>query len=184
MQARGLQPDREAVQLLAERVEGNLLAAAQEIDKLALLYGQGRVDAEQVAAAVADSARYNGFELLEAALSGDGVRAARILEGLRAEGVEPLSLLGLLVWEVRNITAIARDAAGGNLDGAIARHGVWEKRKPMVRAALQRHPGERRWQRFLLLGARIDRQVKGQEPGNPWDELLHLALLISGVRPV
>jgi DNA polymerase-3 subunit delta len=54
----------------------------------------------------------------------------------------------------------------------------------MVRAALQRHPGERRWQRFLALGARIDRQVKGQEPGNPWDELLQLALLISGVRPV
>jgi DNA polymerase-3 subunit delta len=183
MQARGLQPTREAVQLLAERVEGNLLAAAQEIDKLRLLFGEGPLNADQVAEAVANSARFSSFELLDAALAGDGARAARILHGLRAEGVEPLAVLGLLLWEGRNLVSIAGEAGRTSVDAAMAKHKVWEKRKPLIRAALSRHP-PRRWQRLLLLGARIDRQVKGQEPGNPWDELLQLALFIAGVRVV
>jgi DNA polymerase-3 subunit delta len=183
MQSRGLQPSREAVQLLADRVEGNLLAAAQEIDKLALLVGKGPLDAQQVAEAVADSARYGNFELLEAAMAGDGVRVTRILDGLRGEGTEPLAVLGTFMWEVRNLAAMAREATRGGVDAVIARHGVWEKRKPLVRAALQRHT-ERRFQRALVWGARIDRMVKGQETGNPWDELLQLALFIAGVRVV
>lgn len=183
MHGRGLQGTPEAVQLLADRVEGNLLAAAQEIDKLRLLHGEGHLDAEQIAASVADSARFNNFELLDAALAGDGVRAVRILNGLRAEGEEPLLILGLLMKEVRNLAAMAEEAGGGGVDAVMARHRVWEKRKPLVRAALGRH-NARRWQRALLLGARVDRQVKGLEPGNPWDELLQLALFIAGVRLV
>lgn len=183
MQARGMQGTPEAVQLLADRVEGNLLAAAQEIDKLRLLYGEGRVDAEQVAAAVADSARFGNFELLDAALAGDGARAARILNGLRAEGEEPLRILGLLMKEVRGLAAMAEDASRSGVDAAMAKHRVWDKRKPLTRAALGRH-NARRWQRALLLGARVDRQVKGLEPGNPWDELLQLTLFIAGVRVV
>lgn len=184
MLSRGLRPDREAVQLLADRVEGNLLAAAQEIEKLRLFHGEGALRAEEVAAAVADSARFNGFELLEAALAGDGTRTARIVRGLQAEGEDLLPLLGLLMWEVRRMAAIAREAArGGNVEEAMGRHGVWEKRRPLARAALRRHDA-RRWQRLLARGARVDRVLKGQEPGNGWDELLQLALLISGVRLV
>ncbi|MCK9532653.1 MAG: DNA polymerase III subunit delta [Gammaproteobacteria bacterium] len=183
MQSRGLQATPDAVQLLADRVEGNLLAAAQEIDKLRLLYGEGRVDAAQVAEAVANSARFGTFELLDAALAGDGVRAARILQGLRAEGVEPLAVLGVLLWEGRNLVGVAGEAPVTGVDAAMAKYRIWDKRKPLVRAALTRHK-PRQWQRLLLLGARIDRQVKGQEPGNPWDELLQLALFIAGVRVV
>lgn len=183
MQVRGLQGTPEAVQLLADRVEGNLLAAAQEIDKLRLLYGEGQLDVEQVAAAVADSSRFGNFELLDAALAGDGARAARILNGLHVEGEEPLRILGLLMKEVRSLAAMAEDASRSGADAAMAKHRVWDKRKPLMRAALGRH-NARRWQRALLLGARIDRQVKGLEPGNPWDELLQLTLFIAGVRVV
>ena len=91
MRAHGMQPSRDALQLLAERVEGNLLAADQEIEKLYLLHGSGSLDLETVTELVADSARYDIFGLVDAALAGDAVYAQRILGGLRAEGVEPVT---------------------------------------------------------------------------------------------
>ena len=101
MRARGLSASPEAAQLLAERVEGNLLAAAQEIEKLLLLYGESSVDAEMVEQGVADSARYDIFELVDTALLGDAPRVARIMEGLHGEGVEPILILWALVREIR-----------------------------------------------------------------------------------
>lgn len=179
--ARGIEISTEAARLLAERVEGNLLAAAQEVEKLHLLYGEGKLDVEQVLAAVGGSSRYNPFLLLESALLGDGPRAIRILDGLRGEGTEPLAILGALVWEIRNVTTMAADAASGGIEQAMARGRVWDKRKQAIRAALQRHPA-RRWQQLLARCARIDRMAKGRESGNAWDELVQLTLLIAGQR--
>ena len=93
--------DPGAAELLAERVEGNLLAAQQEIEKLALLMPAGRVSIEAMQAAVANSARYDVFQLGEAALDGDAPRSLRILEGLRAEGVEPPLVLWAICRELR-----------------------------------------------------------------------------------
>ncbi|GAB4289268.1 MAG: DNA polymerase III subunit delta [Thiohalomonadaceae bacterium] len=184
LQARGLQATPEAAQLLADRVEGNLLAAAQEAEKLALLYGSGPLDAEQVRSAVADSARYDVFELADAALGGDAPRCARILEGLRGEGDDPVLILWALVREVRALAQIAAgQAAGTPLATLLQEHRVWDKRKPLYQAALQRH-NLRRWRTLLRRAARLDRICKGAEPGNPWDELLQFSLLMAGVRIV
>jgi len=184
LRSRGLQPTVEAAQLLAERVEGNLLAAAQEVEKLALLCGAGPLDAEQVRSAVADSARYDVFELADTALAGDGARCARVLEGLRGEGDEPVLILWALVREVRALAQIAAGQAGGTpLDTLLQQHKVWDKRKPLYLAALKRH-NLRRWRALLRRAARLDRICKGAEPGNPWDELLQFSLLMAGVRIV
>jgi DNA polymerase-3 subunit delta len=182
--SRGLQPTPEAAQLLAERVEGNMLAAAQEVEKLVLLHGAGALDGEAVRTAVADSARYDVFELADAALGGDGARCARIVEGLRGEGEEPVLILWALVREVRALALIAAgQAAGTPLETLFQQQRVWDKRKPLYQAALKRH-NLRRWRALLRRAARLDRICKGAEPGNPWDELLQFSLLMAGVRIV
>jgi DNA polymerase-3 subunit delta len=182
--SRGMQPTPEAAQLLAERVEGNMLAAAQEVEKLVLLHGAGPLDGEAVRAAVADSARYDVFELADAALGGDAARCARIVEGLRGEGEEPVLILWALVREVRALALIAAEqAAGTPLDTLLQQQRVWDKRKPLYQAALKRH-NLRRWRALLRRAARLDRICKGAEPGTPWDELLQFSLLMAGVRIV
>lgn len=184
MRARGLEPSAGAARLLAAQVEGNLLAAAQEVEKLWLLHGEGAIDEAAVAQAVADSARFDVFELVDAALAGERARTVRVLEGLRGEGVEPVLVLWALAREIRSLAAMARDLKGGKgVDAVMGQHRVWDKRKPVVRAALQRHPPGR-WYGLLARAARVDRMIKGVEPGKPWDELLQLALLIAGVRLV
>ncbi len=184
MRSRGMQPTPEAAQLLAERVEGNMLAAAQEVEKLLLLYGEGEIGAEQVEEGVADSARYDIFELVDTALLGDVPRATRVMQGLRGEGVEPILVLWALLREIRAMAQMAAEMARGlGADQAMAGQRVWDKRKPPVRAGLQRH-NLNRWQLLLRRAGRIDRMIKGVEAGNPWDELLQLALLMAGVRTV
>jgi len=181
MRGAGLQPQREALQLLAERVEGNLLAAVQEIEKLRMLHGTGPVGVDEVLEAVADSARFDVFALLDGALAGDGRRTARILAGLRREGVEPVLVLWALGREIRSLAAMAAQLAGGaGLEQVLARQRVWEKRKPLLRQALKRH--ERGgWQQLLRRAARLDRLIKGQAAGNVWDELLQLSLEVAGI---
>jgi DNA polymerase-3 subunit delta len=190
MRARGLSPTPEAARLLAERVEGNMLAAAQEVEKLRLLYGEKggekggatTVDVAMVEQGVADSARYDIFELVDTALLGDGARVARVLEGLRGEGVEPILILWALVREIRTLEEMAYEIEhGASADAVLKARWVWDKRKPAVRAGLKRH-NARRWSQLLRRAVRIDRMVKGAEPGEPRDELLQLALLMAGVR--
>ncbi len=181
MQSRGLQPDREAVALLAERVEGNLLACAQEIEKLLLLRGPGPVAADAVQAAVADSARFDVFGLVDSALLGEVARSQRMLAGLRGEGVEPVLILWALAREIRNLTGMAREVAKGvSPNQVLARFRVWESRKKPVAAALGRLRLAH-WQQLVQQAAALDRIIKGQAPGNPWDELVQLTLRMAGV---
>jgi len=180
LRSRGLQPDRDAVRIIAERVEGNLLAAAQEVDKLVLLNGAGSLSAGQVEAAVADNARFDVFGLVDAALAGDAPRLTRMLDGLRGEGVEPILVLWALTRELRNLADMAAQIESGKgMDGVLAR--VWGKRKEPVKVGLQRH-NRVRWQQMLRRAARLDRVIKGAASGNAWDELLQLTLLMAGVR--
>ncbi len=180
MRAAGLQPDAEAARLVAERVEGNLLAAVQEVEKLRLLHGAGPVDGPTVAAAVADSARFDVFTLADAALGGDPVRTARVAAGLRAEGVDPVLVLWALARETRTLAAVAgAREAGTAADQAFRAQRVWDRRKPLYQRALRRGPA-RHWQALLQECQRLDRVVKGQAAGNPWDELLQFALTLAG----
>ena len=180
MQQKGLRPSREAVALLAERIEGNLLAAVQEIDKLLLLYGPGPLDIDAVTAAVADSARFDVFILVDAALEGGAARVVRVLDGLREEGVEPVLLVWALARELRQLAAIAEQLGRGTtLAAALAHQKVWDKRKPLLERAVKRH-GAPRWRALIRHCARIDRMVKGMEQGSAWDELVQLALAMAG----
>lgn len=176
LQSRGIHADRDAVKLLADRVEGNMLAAAQEVDKLFLLYGAARLDFQQVASAVADSSRYNIYDLVDSALQGDVVRSAKIIGGLKSEGVEPILLLWALSREIRQLVQISE--ARVSADAAMSQLRIWDSRKPLLRRALSRHKANR-WKLFLKRCARIDRVVKGVEDGRAWDELLMLSTQIA-----
>jgi DNA polymerase III subunit delta len=180
MRSRGLQASSEAAALLAARVEGNLLAAAQEIEKLYLLHGNGKIGAEAVLDAVTDSARFTVYDLVESALLGDAPRVARILNGLRGEGVEPPLALWALTRELRGLATMAHALEGGDdIEPVLARHGIWQQRKASVKASLRRHPA-RQFQRMLQRAGACDQVIKGIQPGRPWDELLQLALTLAG----
>lgn len=185
LNAKGLLADRSGIRLLAARVEGNLLAAAQEIEKLHILYGKGKIDDEQIVKAVADSARYDVFDLAEEVLRGHTQKAYRVLTGLKAEGVAPAVALWSLTRDVRligNIMALV--AQGTPTESALAKCQVWDKRKSTVLQALQRLNRDS-IHRTLLLSARADRVIKGMETGDPWEELLSVCVSLtapSGTR--
>lgn len=180
MRRAGLQPDREAVQMIADRVEGNLLAAHQEIEKLLLLHGPGPIDAEQLAAAVADSARYDVFELVDSALRGEPARCLRILEGLRGEGVAPPVVLWALHREIAQLAGLAADIAKGlNVDHAMTRAKIWEKRKPLVRAAVRRLKTPQ-WLTLLGHCQQADAAAKGVGQTDPWLLLERILLGLAG----
>lgn len=176
----GLQADASAASLLAERVEGNLLAAHQEIEKLALLMPQGRVTAETVIDAVADSARFDVLQLGEAAMKAQSARALRVLEGLRGEGVEPTLVLWALNKDLQWIArAQALMRAGQSADAAMNALYVWRPRQPAMRLALKRLDA-RAVRGLLLDAANVDRAIKGVVRTNPWIEIEGLVARLAG----
>ncbi len=182
MKLRGMQPDSEAVTILAEQVEGNLLAADQEIEKLHMLHGEGRISAEQMLDAVANSARFDAFALVDMALLGDATRVSRIVHGLQAEGEEVLHVLGALLYQLRLIEKIAfAMAAGEPMEKAFRQQRIWDKRKQVLAKSIPRY-SLKRWQTFLLMAHRLERMAKGQATGKVWDELLQLSLRIAGIN--
>ena len=170
----GLEVDLDGARLLAERVEGNLLAANQEIEKLALAHRQGRIGEDAVAEAVANSARYDVFKLGEAALAGDAPRTLRILEGLRGEGTEPTLVLWVLCREIRALA----EARGG---GSPPAHGWHAQQRSKLLGAAARRRGRAPLGPLIAHAARIDRAIKGRGPGDAWDELAWLAARLAGV---
>ncbi|MGB5852009.1 MAG: DNA polymerase III subunit delta [Rhodanobacter sp.] len=176
--SRGLSASADAVALLAERVEGNLLAAAQEVDKLVVLHGEGRIDAAEMESLVADSARYDVFKLTDAAFAGDGARALRVLAGLRSEGDELIALMG---WMVNQLQLALRLANAQNFAAQAKAERLWQSREQMFRQALRRAPREH-WLQCLARAARIDRMAKGREQGDPWLEAERLVAAIAEPR--
>jgi DNA polymerase-3 subunit delta len=169
----GLAFGRGAAELLAERVEGNLLAAQQELEKLALLVPAGRVSMDDVQAAVANSARYDVFQLGEAALGGDAPRSLRILEGLRAEGVEP----PLVLWAIaRELRAIADMRSGSWRRG----YGANAERHEDLVSRAEKRTARQPLGPWFAAAARIDRQAKGQASGSAWTSLTALVADLAG----
>ena len=181
LRAAGLQADPEAVELLAERLEGNLLAAVQEIERLRLTEGEGRVDAETVSGGVSDSSRFDVFRLIDAALEGDVARALRIVRGLREEGTEILALTGLLAREIRSLAAMSSEMQhGANPDSLIKKYRVFPKRQGIMKRALARHTPESAEALAERL-YRIDSAVKGLAASEPWSELEGLVVELGGL---
>ena len=168
MRKAGLQPDRDAVMMIADRVEGNLLAAGQEIEKLRLLHGEGKVSAEDVGAAVANSSRFDVFKLVDAALAGDARRACKILAGLQAEGLEPVIVVWSLARELRTLNRLSELlAAGTDLGTAMQQSGVWRNRQGLVRSCVARHRRSD-FRRLLKAVVAADQAAKGQLRADPW----------------
>lgn len=176
----GIKANRQAIGILAERVEGNLLAAKQEIEKLELLLDSDEVDAQAMSAAVADSARYDVFTLLDRILGGDADEVTRTLKGLREEGNDTLSILWALCRELRILIQVSEGLSKGqSMETACQKAGVWKNRQQLVRSALQRLKPNRL--NLLLRQARlIDQQSKGARDGDPWLEMENLALSFAG----
>lgn len=174
LQAQGQQADESTLEFLANQVEGNLLAAHQEIQKLGLLYPAGPLDPEAVREAVLNVSRYDVFQLGDALLAGDVARTAKILDGLEAEGAQPLALLGVLAWLLRGVARVKQaETRGENLANAMQQAKIWGDRQHQVRRMLAR-VSPRQMQAAMLKMAEIDRICKGITPGKPWLEISRL----------
>ncbi|GAB6141015.1 DNA polymerase III subunit delta [Methylosoma difficile] len=182
LQQRGLSVDNEGIKLLAGRVEGNLLAAAQEVEKLYVLYGAGTLNTSQILAAVSDNSRFDVFKLMDSVLAAQVSRILKILASLQAEGVAAPVVLWALTREARLLGNIKQGlAAGQNRDVLFRNYQVWDKRKQLVNDALQRLSSQD-LDNVLWLSAKADRQIKGQESGDAWESLLQICLMLAAVK--
>ncbi len=167
--------DPEAALTIANLVEGNLLAAKQELDKLALLAKSGRIDADLVRKSVGDSARYDVFQLGVAAAAGDVRRALKVLLGLKSEGVEPTLIFWALtrelrgLWQARERTRLRSSARGAG----------WNQAATPSPAALARIATMPLAQ-LLRQAHQTDRIIKGMAPGDPWTALTGLVAAMAG----
>ncbi len=174
--------DADTLMFLAERVEGNLLAAYQEIQKLALLFPAGPISFEQMQGSVMDVARYDVFKLSEAMLAGDVARYAHILDGLRAEGTATVLILWALTEDIRTLNKVLRAMQhSGNLNSALRDARVWGTRQKFMERAVRRFSPVAA-ERALRQVAHLDKVVKGLRRGNVWDELLQLGVRCANVK--
>nr|VFK78329.1 MAG: DNA polymerase III, delta subunit [Candidatus Kentron sp. SD] len=180
---RGMRITTEAAEMLADRVEGNLFACAQEIEKFILLFGDAReIDVPDVLECVMDNAHFDTFSLVDSTLMGNASHTVRILLRLAEEDTDPLPILGVLAWEIREVARVSGDVArGARLEQAIGRQSVWYRRRKAVESALRRHDWTA-WIKMLRAAEDVDRIIKGVKKGDPWTGLLGLALRIVGVK--
>lgn len=175
--------DTQSIEFLVNRVEGNLLAAHQEIQKLGLLYPAGKLEFEQIKEAVLNVARYDVFKLNEAMLTGNTVRFVRMIEGLKGEG-EPLPLiLWTITEEIRTLLKLQTGSAQGQSSSALMKSlRIWGPREKLLSAALRRLDGNT-LQKALQQAAGVDKIVKGLRVDtlldDAWDAMLQLGLTIA-----
>lgn len=171
--------DPATLEFLADRCEGNLIAAFQEIQKLALLFPAGPLTFDQVKDAVMDVARYDIFKLSEAMLTGNAARYARILDGLRAEGTATVLVLWAISEDIRTLGKVLQAMQrGGNFSNALRDIRVRKDRQGLIENAARRLKFPH-IERAMLQAARLDKTIKGLRPGDVWDELLQLGLRFS-----
>jgi len=177
--AQNQRADAQALQFLADQVEGNLLAALQEVQKLALLFPEGALSLDQMRGAVLDVARFDVFKLGDALLSGDVPRLARMLDVLKGEGVSPVLILWAFTQEIRALLKIKTGVRRGVSQATLMREArVWESRQSLVQRALDRLD-EATLESALLKVAELDRMTKGLAWGDVWDEFLQLGLRLA-----
>jgi DNA polymerase III subunit delta len=172
---------REALELIAERVEGNLLAAFQEVQKLALIYPAGELSADQMRHAVVDVSRYDVFHLGEAILEGNAPRVRRMLDGLKGEGEAPPLVLWAITAEIRALLAVSATlSARKPITSQMQReYRLWGGRQAKVERAARKHDVAS-LQTALMQCQEADRMAKGLVRGDVWDTLLQLALMAAG----
>jgi len=187
IQSRSLRVEAGVVELLAEQLEGNVLAAAQEIDKLQVLSANGAVTLKLLSMSLADQARFDVYALSEACLQGNFARALRIKQRLQSEGIEPVIVVWALVREIRTLANIsAAMGMGENRAMLFKQHRIWSKREPAVNSALGRINSEH-WYQLLEQAALLDQTIKGQryqDAGSVWYQLELLCGALCGLYVV
>jgi DNA polymerase-3 subunit delta len=175
----GMQPEPEVLRILADRLEGNLLAARQEIDRLALIKGAGTVTVDDVMKVVADSSRFDGFTLAEHMLTGNLRDGLRVAAGLRRMETPLPMLLGALLKELNVVENYRLAVRGGESESMVFRRlNVWQNRQQTVRTAARRLDTRKLFGAFKMLSL-IDRQSKGRAQGDPWQGIDTLLLQLS-----
>ncbi|HYA20391.1 MAG TPA: DNA polymerase III subunit delta [Burkholderiales bacterium] len=168
--------DAETLQFISDRVEGNLLAAYQEVQKLALLFPEGNLSFEQVRESVLEVARYDIFKLSEAMLMGDAVRIARILDGLRGEGTPLPLILWAVSEDIRTLLKIVSGSEQGKaMQQLLHEAHLWGARQGLMQRAAERC-SRSMLEDAVLQCAQLDRMIKGLASGNIWDEFLKLGM--------
>lgn len=179
----GLNATDDALDILCAKVEGNLLAAVQEIEKLKLLAPEsGEIDTALMASVVMDSARYDVFSLVDKALHGDCRGAADNLKGLQGEGSEPPIILWALARDIRLLCTLQEGVKRGEkFDVMCKKNGVWDTRKALIKSALRR-VNHQQLQHMLKKCSLADHMIKGLHTGNVWSLLLDITLNLSGIQ--
>jgi len=181
--AKGLSLTRGALDILAERLEGNLLAASQELDRLTLLTNGKTIDEETVEQAVQDSARFNGFELVTELLSGKAVHACRMIGVLEQEGENPLGLLTVLVRDLHLIVELKTALPQGeNPAGFLKKRGVFQPKRSSAVQQAARRLSLAQLHQAINLCSQTDRAAKGFDSLSPWHHLRDLSLILAGKR--
>jgi len=175
--------DRQSIDFIADRVEGNLLAAHQELQKLALLHPEGKLSFDQVQDAVLNVARYDVFKLNEAMLSGDTARLVRMIEGLKGEGEALPLVLWAMADEIRTLLKIKSGTAQGKPLGMLLKeYRIWGPRERLMEPAVKRLRLST-LETAMQEAAQIDKMIKGLRArafaGDAWDALLHLGLKVA-----
>lgn len=178
----GKQISRDAASFVADKVEGNLLAARQELEKLCLLVDKPEIDVQDVMQAVSDSARFDVFSLIECTFTGNTERTLRMLRGFKSEGIEPLIVFGALMWELRHVCSMAHEISAGTAkEKVFAAFRVWPQRKPAINAILNRL-NTAQLHSLLHTANTIDKALKGAIRSNSWELLENFMFRIGGIR--
>ena len=178
LQASALTLDSAGIDFLIDYTQGNLLALNQEIEKLSLTYGKGKLNLEQVIATLTDNSRFSVFDLLDHALSGKAKSVVRIINNLKQEGLEPAIALWAIAKELRTLLSCS---TAENLEAAMLKLNIWSKRQPLVKQALKKH-NTKQLKQMLKRAAEIDLYIKGAKSGGVWNELTGIYLKLAGVQ--
>jgi DNA polymerase-3 subunit delta len=173
---RGMEAEQDVFAYISQHVEGNLLAADQEIEKLLLLLGPGKISFADVVEAVMSQSRYSVFELVDTSLAGNSSRVVKIISGLKAEGIAPVVVNWAIAKDIRLLSQVAGDVSSA--DYILKRSGVWQSRLALFKSCLSRHP-QRAFQMMLKRCAYIDAASKGMIDVNVWDEIESLCVRLS-----
>ena len=173
---RGMEADQDVFAYISQHVEGNLLAADQEIEKLLLLLGPGKISFADVVEAVTSQSRYSVFELVDTSLAGNSSRAVKIISGLKSEGIAPVVVNWAMAKDIRLLSQVAVDVSSA--DYILKRSGVWQSRLALFKSCLSRHP-QRAFHMMLKRCAYIDAASKGMIDANVWDEIESLCVRLS-----
>lgn len=182
VKAMGKTIESDAAELIAQRTEGNLVAAQQELDKLCLLVDRDNISFEDVQNSVTDNSRYDVFAMIEYALKSNGNRVISMLRGLRQEGVEPISIYGAIMWELRRLCSIAAEvAAGVPRDRIYNEYRIWNQRQAAINEVLKRYkPADLNL--LLREAIQIDRALKGADNKDPWQLMESFLFNLGGMK--